>query len=235
MKDCDPGVSTTKSPPAATESPPICAIVLAGGLSSRMGEFKQLLPLVHGSTVIETVVERLTAGLSEQDEALVVVGHRAADVRERLRSHPVRCVFNERYEDGMVTSVQCGLRAARRGAGGYLVCLGDQPDLSVQVIGQVLGAGNRLAAGIVIPTYAQKRGHPIYLARKYRDEILRLDADKGLNSVTRAHPGDTHEVAVGAGEVLEDMDTPEDYSRIFSRLQKQDQRGTSESKAARRG
>ena len=197
----------------------VTAIVLAAGQSRRMGRFKQLLPL-DGCTVIETVLERLGAvGKRDFELATVVVlGHRASEVERRLRSRDLACVVNERFREGMVTSVQTGVRAADAESAGYLVCLGDQPDLNPEVVSKIIRCSQSSGAGIVVPTHHGKRGHPVYICRCYRDEILALPADKGLNTVTRRHAGDTVELEVDAYEVLEDLDTPADYARLGTRF-----------------
>ena len=184
-----------------------------------MGRFKQLLPL-EGRTVIETVVERLGAVARRNFElaTVVVLGHRAKEVERRLRCRNLFFVVNERYREGMVTSVQAGVRAAKSESAGYLICLGDQPDLNTGVVERIIQCSQSTAARIVMPTHEGRRGHPVYISRGYRDEILALTADQGLNTVTREQAEDTVEVEVDAAEVLEDLDTPEDYARLGTRF-----------------
>ena len=118
----------------------------------------------------------------------------------------------------MVTSVQSGVQAADMESAGYLICLGDQPDLNTEVVARIIHCSQSSGAGIVVPTHDGKRGHPVYICRSYRDEILSLPADRGLNSVTRRHAGDAFELEVDAAEVLEDLDTPADYARLGTRF-----------------
>ena len=200
----------------------IVAIVLAAGLSTRMGALKQLLPLGEcGKTVIEVVVERV---LSCVDEVIVVLGHQAEHISQRLSGSGAVCVVNDDYEDGMISSVRCGIRSAVP-ALGYLICLGDQPAVEEEIVATVVGeARSSRAGGIVIPTYDGKRGHPVFIHRKYADEILNLDRDAGLNAVTRGHSEDTVEIPVNDRGVLEDMDTPEDYDRTLSRFNSRESR-----------
>ena len=175
-----------------------------------MGSFKQLLPL-GDRTVIELVVEKVRSRL---DRVFVVLGHRGDEVAAVLDSYTVECVHNPEYRSGMLSSVKCGLRAASAAA--YLVCLGDQPGLDPRVIDAVLAASGS-GKGIIIPTYSDRRGHPILIDQTYAREILALPGNRGLNTVTRGHPGDTLELPVATGEVVEDMDTPGDYWRERAR------------------
>jgi molybdenum cofactor cytidylyltransferase len=186
----------------------VAGIILAAGMSTRMGALKQLLPL-GGRAAIEWSAEVVGRRL---DEVVVVLGHRAEEIAPVLAAYPVRWVVNADYQTGMLSSVQCGLRAVDRTAD-YLICLGDQPRLSGAVVEQVLQARNQVSEGIIIPTASDRRGHPVLIRNAYRAEILGLPLDVGLNAVTRGHPEDTCELPVAEAAVLIDMDTPVDYQR----------------------
>lgn len=200
----------------ANEANTPAGIVLAAGLATRMGAFKQLLPL-GDRCLVESVVDQLC---SRVEQVVVVVGHRAAEVVEVLAGRPVQCVFNADYQLGMSTSVQCGLRFVGPAAA-YLICLGDQPQLTA-ALDPLLSAAARSTKGILIPTYQGRRGHPLLIHRRYAEEIMALAPDQGLNMVTRAHGDDTLEVPVGDSGVLEDLDTPADYQQVLQRHQDQD-------------
>ena len=194
----------------------IVGIVLAAGLSTRMGRPKQLLPL-GDSTVIEVVVKQVR---SQLDHVIVVLGHMADEIGPVLATCEVRCVVNEHYCAGMTTSVQCGIAASRERGGdatGYLICLGDQPGVGPGAVRAVIAAASS-GTGIVIPRFRGRRGHPIFVSANYTDEIFRLGEDAGLNQVTGRHPDDTAEIEVEDEGVLADLDTPEDYRRELRRL-----------------
>ena len=186
----------------------VAGIILAAGMSTRMGEFKQLLPL-GGRAAIEWIAEVVGSRL---DEVVVVLGHRAEAIAPVLTDYPVRCIVNSAYCTGMLSSVQCGVRAVDI-ASDYLICLGDQPRLSGAVVEQVLQARKQVGEGIIIPTANGERGHPVLIRNAYRAEILGLPMDVGLNAVTRGHPEDTCELPVSEDAILTDMDTPADYQR----------------------
>ena len=71
--------------------------------------------------------------------------------------------------------------------------------------------------GIVVPTYAGRRGHPVLLAATYRDEIMTGYDQVGLRGLFAAHADDVQELPVSASEALSDMDYPEDYQRELAR------------------
>jgi molybdenum cofactor cytidylyltransferase len=192
----------------------IVGIVLAAGLSTRMGKLKQLLPIA-GKPVVCKVAETMR---SRFDRVVVVLGHRAEEVATVLRASRVECVVNDGYRDGMLSSVQCALHHIGPELD-FAISLGDQPSLRVETIEAVLAAWQETDKRIVLPTYGGKRGHPVVLGRHYTPQILGLELGFGLNEITRGFPADTLEVALNAAEILQDMDTPEEYEREVKRAQ----------------
>lgn len=192
----------------------ISALVPAAGLSSRMGGPlpKPLLPW-GSSTVIETVVSTLLA--AAVDEVIVVTGHRADEIEARLAGYAsVRCVRNPNYARGeMLSSIQAGLRAADSEAAAALLALADQPQMEAVVARQVVQAWRAGdGCGLIVPSYALRRGHPITLPRRLWPEILALHADDSLRSVIQRHASEIEYLAVNTPSVLADLDTPEQYA-----------------------
>ncbi|MEE8291028.1 MAG: nucleotidyltransferase family protein [Candidatus Tectomicrobia bacterium] len=200
----------------------VVGVVLAAGESRRMGRLKALLPFAQ-HTVIEQVVQPLLQ--ADLAAVMVVLGHRAAEIAAVLAAWPVNLVYNANYQDGMTTSVQVALRHITPMPDAYLLVLVDQPHIGLAPIQQVLTAFARTGKGVVIPTWHDKRGHPIVLAARYRQEILALGPHQGLNVVTRGYPDDTLEVPVTTDDILRDMDYQADYE---AELQRWQQRSTSD-------
>ena len=198
----------------------ISAIVLAAGLSTRMGRLKQLLP--YGDyTVIEQVVSVLLASSVGRvppawvDEVLVITGHQRTAVEAALIRWPVQAVFNPHYTDGgMLSSVQVGLRAVAVESQAALLALGDMPALESHVVCQLIRAYCRTGGeAVCIPSYQMQAGHPVLVPRSYWSAILALPLEASLRSVLRAQDTHVEWVVVDTSSVLRDMDTPEDYRR----------------------
>lgn len=206
----------------------IPAIVLAAGLSRRMGRFKLALPW-GATTVIGQVIATLeAAGLTE---IVVVTGHRADEVGAILRSNIVRNVFNPHYAAGeMLSSIQVGLVALSSGEASHrvptglpgdasprlppaaLLCLGDQPQMEVATVQAVLAAGAEDGwMQIVIPSHQMRSGHPILLPSWLWPKILACTGT--LRDVMAAHRDRTRYLVVDSPSVLADLDTPEDYEK----------------------
>jgi len=194
----------------------VAGVVLAAGESRRMGRLKALLPFGN-RTVIEQVLHPLLQ--SDLVGITVVLGHRAEEVAAVLKALPVHLVTNPHYRDGMTTSVQAALRHITPLPDAYLLALVDQPQLGLTPVQRVLTAFNQTDRGLVIPTWNGKRGHPIILAARYRQEVLALGPHQGLNLVTRGHPDDTLELPMSDDDILRDMDYQEEYEAELQRWQ----------------
>jgi len=193
----------------------VCAIVLAAGLSSRMGTQKLLLPF-GDKTIVESVVENiLNSGITQ---VLVVLGADHHEVAEILKPYLIKTVWNERFQEGMHTSVICGVESLPEGARATLIFLGDQPFISGNVVHKVLEAWQNSEKGIVIPLFEGKRGHPPLYDLKYRSELLNLDPSIGLRSVAQKFPEDIFEVETFSPEIVRDIDTKIDYINELNKI-----------------
>ena len=192
----------------------VWAIILAAGESKRMGEPKLLLPFGQ-RTIIETVVDHVIQ--SKTDRGLIVVGHNEEKIRKKIRDLPIKIVVNPAYRQGMLSSVQRGFASLPEDARAALIVLGDQPSIPVSVIDRIVDARNKTLKGIVIPVYKKRRGHPILIVMKYREEVMHLDPETGLRGLVHDHAEDVLEVEVDNPAVLKDIDTAEDYTREIKR------------------
>ena len=194
----------------------LTGVVLAAGESRRMGRPKQLLPFGE-QTVLERVVDTLlTAGVGE---VIVVLGHLADRVRAVLGDRSVKVVVNEAYREGMLSSVKCGVRAISATSDAVLFALGDQPHIESTVVSEVMHAYRAGDAGIVIPRYGGKKGHPIVInLPRYREAILSLPEHVGLNALMQEHADDMRFIDVPTEDILRDIDVPEDYTRELARF-----------------
>ncbi len=185
----------------------ISAIVLAAGKSERMGRPKALLPF-RGATFLENILTVIAA--SDVRETVVVLGRHRDEIQGALKLP--NAVFNPDYEQGMITSMQTGIRAISGGSEGALLLLVDHPSITTPTINVLI---ERFAPDrIVVPKYGGRRGHPVLFARTVLDEILDLSPALGANGVVWKDPARVVEVGVDDPGVTFDIDTPEDYSRL---------------------
>jgi len=188
----------------------IGAVVLAGGMSRRMGQPKVLLPWGGRRTIIEHIIEQLS--LARVPQITVVTGHRAGEVRQVVSHMGADAVHNDKYTTGeMLSSLKAGLRAMPAHISAALMVLGDQPRIQPKVVAQVMMAYAEGAGDIVAPSYQMRRGHPILIDRRYWSEILDLPDNGSPRDVIDRHKDRIAYVNVDTDSVLRDVDTPEDY------------------------
>jgi CTP:molybdopterin cytidylyltransferase MocA len=195
--------------------PEIAAIVLAAGLSSRMGRFKPLLPL-GGATVLERVVGLYReAGVRE---VKVVLGHRAEELLPLLRGWGMSPVVNPDYREGMFGSVAAGVASLSPGVEAFFMHPVDIPLVrpeTVRALGQALA---RDRASVIYPTFRGRRGHPPLISAGLAGALRSWRGPEGLRGFLRGYEGQALELAVADEFILRDMDLPADYAALAERL-----------------
>ena len=198
----------------------IPAIVLAAGMSSRMGRPKALLPIGStGDTFLTRILQVLRDGGITR--TFVVVGGDASAVRAALPSDDefICVVENEQYEQGQLSSLLAGLSAAEERTGdleAVMVTLVDLPLISVATVRAVLDTYRQApGAPIVRPRRGNRRGHPAIFGRCLFAELRGADPSTGAKPVVRAHAAEEVGVEVTDDGAFTDIDTPEDYERLI--------------------
>lgn len=194
------------------------AIILAGGRSARMGRPKLVLPLPHGSAVLGRVLDAFSlAGASP----IVVVGPprhapgwpQLADLAERPG---VQLCIPDEYTSDMRESFLIGLTALQPdhdSPPGLLLSPADTPGLTPTLVAHVSRAFLSDPTRLVIPTYDGQRGHPLALPLELARSVADLPPHLGLNALRTLHPDRVFLLDVDDPSTLDDLDTPEDYSR----------------------
>lgn len=193
---------------AGGEASQFGAIILAAGRSSRAGGANKLLSQLGRTTVLGTTltaVARLRA-----DATLVVTGHAADKVGAIASEAGATIVNNPAHQDGMGTSIACGIAGLPDGCDFALICLGDMPFVRKETYQALRAAASRAAGpAIYVPCFHGKRGHPVLWHRHFFSDLKALDADTGGKALMRLHADKVIEVPVDDPGILIDLDTPE--------------------------
>jgi molybdenum cofactor cytidylyltransferase len=193
------------------KTPRFAAIVLAAGLSSRMKQFKPLLPLGK-ATVIDHVIATFK---SVNADIFLVTGYRSDDLVAAIKENYITIVFNPNYEQEMFTSVQAGVRQLRPEHRSFFILPVDIPLVKTATIQSLIKVARENPDKIIYPTYNGKRGHPPLLPASLIPAILEWKKKGGLKAVLNTCEKLTLEVGVDDNFILEDIDTPEDYQRLL--------------------
>lgn len=189
----------------------VSAVVLAGGYSTRMKDFKPLLPL-GGSTIVENTVNIFrNAGIRD---ITVVTGYRAEDLRAVLDRAGIRWVYNANYPEGMYSSVIAGVHSLRAGTKGFFLLPADMPLVKKDTIHSLLREYRENGTDIIYPVFNGKRGHPPFISLSLFSPILAWDGSGGLRALLAQYQDRVKHVEVQDEGILTDLDSPEDYTKL---------------------
>jgi len=186
------------------------AVILAAGLSSRMRELKPLLPLDGVPAVLRVVGAYRDVGL----EVVVVLGFGAERVAPLLEEDRVPFVVNQDHEDGMYSSVRCGVRALPADVLAFFVHPVDCALVRGETLGLLARGASASVTGVVYPVHGALRGHPPLVPATLRDEILAAEPKGGLKDLLAGFEAGAREVPVDDPNVVLDMDDAAAYERL---------------------
>lgn len=176
-----------------------------------MAPSHKLLLEISGTSLVRRVAD---IGLSaDLDPVVVVLGHRASEVRSQLDGLPLTFAVNEAPESGLSSSIRTGLEELDSHAptvAAALIMLADMPWVRPGDVAALLAAfdpgRNR---EICVPTYEGRRGNPVLWSARFFSAMKGLRGDVGARRLMEQHPDAVYEVPVDASGVVRDVDTPE--------------------------
>ena len=192
---------------AVPHAPKIGAVILAAGMSSRMGSNK-LLAELNGRPLVRHAVEAALASAARP--VIVVTGNEADKTKAALRDLDVTFVDNPDFAKGLSTSLKAGIAAVPQGCDGALVILGDMPGVSPALIDKLIASFDPSEGrAICVATRKGKYGNPVLWARRFFPEIIAIEGDVGAKSLMGVYDELVCEVEAGDDAPLIDIDTPE--------------------------
>jgi len=203
----------------------VSAVVLAAGMSTRMGRNKLLLTFRDKPLVVHAVDTLLASTVGE---IIVVLGHESEKVCNQLEDHAgqvtngaqtsrVRLVKNPDFRDGLSTSVRIGVGAVSSEAAAIMIYLADQPLLETADVDRIIEAFAAAKAEkkmIVVPFFKGERGNPVILDASLRDSILGIVGDVGCKGVIKRYPEKVYAIEMENDHVVRDVDDAQAYERL---------------------
>lgn len=202
----------------------VSAVVLAAGMSTRMGQNKLLLNFREKPLIVHAVDTLLASNI---DEVIVVLGHETEKIRDQLErsiglankapGKPVRLVQNPDYQNGLSTSVRTGVEAVSPQAKGIMIYLADQPLLEPEDVNRIVAgfaAAKEVNKSIVVPFFKGERGNPVILDASLRDSILGIAGDVGCKGVIKRYPEKVYAIEMENDHVVRDVDDVQAYERL---------------------
>lgn len=196
------------------KAPTFSAIVLAAGLSRRMGAPNKLLLPLGGEPMIRKVLETVLA--APFVEVVVVLGHQAPEVGAAIAPLGARSIVNEDFASGQVSSVRAGLRALKQRTDAVMICLGDQPLLTSADLRDAQAAFARRSHGsVLVPMYGERRGNPVIIDWSSAEETLARGTHFGCRHFMDENPGRVCSWQSPSDHFVRDIDQPADYQGLL--------------------
>lgn len=189
------------------------AVILAAGLSRRMGRDKLLLPFA-GTSVLNYFLSRFPVTLF----ARTVVVTASAEVAGISSNFSVHICHNDRPEKGQAHSIRLGLGVTSP-ENAILFSVADQPQLKAETVSQLVALSRRHPDAIIQPRVGTQPANPVIFPADLRAELTCLTGDSGGREVIRRHRHRVQWLDLQATDQFFDIDTPEQYQELMARWQ----------------
>lgn len=186
------------------------ALILAAGMSSRMGQFKPMLSIGSISMAQRVIATFQQAGVQK---IAMVTGYNAEALEHHLSGSGILFLRNEQYETTqMFESVKIGLGYLQNKCDRVLLTPVDVPLFTAKTVQTLL----QTQAPLACPVCQGRRGHPIMIASYLFSEIMNDCGEQGLKgAMDRCHT-ELVKIPVDDPGTIQDADTPEDFTSLIS-------------------
>jgi molybdenum cofactor cytidylyltransferase len=193
----------------------IVGVVLAAGMSHRLGRPKQSLPFGPG-TLLSHVMNDIEAS-DALDRVVLVTGGAAREAVDDLVLSRARVVHNDAYDAGCASSLLAGLDAAGAAAA-IVMLLGDMPGVTAEIVDEVVGAWRRAPSWAAVTEYRDGVGHPFVFSAEAFPELRLLHGDKAVWKIVDAEPAERVRRIPIDEPLPHDIDTWDDYIATCDRF-----------------
>ena len=177
-----------------------------------MGNRNKLLLKVAGKSLIKNYIDNISK--SNVSEIVIVTGYQSIEIEKELEGYDVKFIHNEKYREGMSTSLNTGINSLSKNINAAIICLPDMPMIGIYEINKLIEYYNpKIGNEICIATYNDQRGNPVLWDRKYFKKLMQIKGDKGGRILLPKFLEQSVEVVLGEA-VAFDVDNESSYKII---------------------
>lgn len=186
----------------------VAALIVAAGMSSRMGDFKPMLNIGNISIVKRIIATFRQAGV---DKIVMITGYNAETLEHHLSGNGIIFLRNDNYRTTqMFDSVKIGLEYLQNKCTKVLFTPVDIPLFTAYTVKKLLNTGSLLAC----PVFNEEKGHPLLIDNSLIASLVQDNGEQGLRGATQRCGAEMTFVTVNDSGILYDADTPEEFASL---------------------
>jgi molybdenum cofactor cytidylyltransferase len=189
----------------------ITAILLAAGQSKRLRGENKLTKLFKGKPLINHILFSLIK--SKVNKIIIVLGFEHLKIKTKLlKSKKINFVINKNYKKGMSSSIKTGLKKLSKNSQGFLIVLGDMPNITQTTINKICLSITGSDKEIILPKFKNKTGNPIGFKQSMIKNIYKIKGDRGAKDMIKKNNKKIKFLNINSKSILVNLNTKRNFS-----------------------
>ena len=189
----------------------ITAILLAAGQSKRLKDENKLTKLFKGKPLINHILFSLIK--SKVNKIIVVLGFEHLKIKTKLlKSKKIKFAINKNYKKGMSSSIKTGLKKLPKNSQGFLIVLGDMPNITKTTINKICSLITRSDKEIILPKFKNRTGNPIGFKQSMIKNIYKIKGDRGAKNIIKQNNKKIKFLNINSKSILVNLNTKRNFS-----------------------
>jgi len=189
----------------------ITAILLAAGQSKRLKDENKLTKLFKGKPLINHILYSLIK--SKVNKIIIVLGFEHLKIKTKLlKNKKINFVINKNYKKGMSSSIKTGLKKLPKNSKGFLIVLGDMPNITKTTINKICLSIIRSDKEIILPKFKNKTGNPIGFKQSMIKNIYKIKGDRGAKNIIKKNNKKIKFLNINSKSILINLNTKRNFS-----------------------
>ena len=189
----------------------ITAILLAAGQSKRLKNENKLIKLFKKKLLINHILSSLIK--SKVNKIIIVLGFEHLKIKTKLlKSKKINFVINKNYKKGMSSSIKTGLKKLSKNSQGFLIVLGDMPNITQTTINKICLSITKSDKEIILPKFKNITGNPIGFKQSMIKNIYKIKGDRGAKDMIKKNNKKIEFLNINSKSILVNLNTKGNFS-----------------------